>query len=72
DMQFCAYAASPNHRDLGSQVTEMIFAIIDGSTPEEIGVEYILSVEKTANMAKMSDNKIETIPERMKDVKASK
>ena len=72
DMQFCAYSASPNHRDLGSQVTEMVFALIDGSTPEEIGVEYILSVEKSANITKIKENGIETNPERMKDVKVSK
>ncbi|MCM8540173.1 MAG: hypothetical protein NE328_07840 [Lentisphaeraceae bacterium] len=71
DMQFCTYAASPNHKDLGSQVTEMIFAIIDGSTPEEIGVEYILSVEKSANLEKIKDNNIETNPDRMADVKVS-
>lgn len=72
DMQFCAYAASPNHKDLGSQVTEMIFALLDGATPEEIGVEYILSVEKNANMKKIAANKIEVNPERMKDVKVEK
>ena len=71
-MQFCTYSASPNHRDLGSQVTEMIFALIDGSTPQEIGIEYILSVEKRANITKIEENGIETNPERMKDVKVNK
>ena len=69
DMQFCAYSASPNHTDLGTQVTEMIFALLDGSTPEEIGVEYILSVEKNANLKKISENNLELNEERMKDVK---
>lgn len=72
DMQFCGYSASPNHKDLGTQVAQMIFALLDGSTPQEIGVEYILSVEKNVNLQKVSDNKLEVNEERMKDVKVLK
>ena len=70
-MQFCAYSASPNHTDLGSQVAEMLFAVMDGSTPEEIGVEYILSVEKNLNMDKVKDNNIEINEERLTGVAVS-
>jgi len=69
EMQFCAYSASPNHQDLGAQVSEMIFSLIDGEEPEALSVEYILSVRKTANMKKMNNNNVEVNKDNMSDVK---
>ena len=71
EMQFCAYSASPNHQDLGAQIAEMLFTVIDGEEPEALGVEYILSVVKTANMDKLNDNDVSVKQDKMSDVKVT-
>lgn len=53
-INLCAYAVSPNHADLGNQVAEVAFGILeDGRSPEDIGVEYIVSLQQTANRDKL-------------------
>ena len=48
-LDFCTYAASPNHKALGQQVAEQILTIIEDGE-EDVGVEYILSVVQTLNL----------------------
>lgn len=69
-VNFCSYAAAPNHRDLGLQVATQALSILDeGQTPEQVGVDYILSVVKTANLDKLRSLGLTISPERLKDVK---
>jgi ABC-type uncharacterized transport system substrate-binding protein len=50
---FCVYAASPVHYDLGSQLSQIVFSILeDGLTPKEIKVESIVSIKKTLNLSR--------------------
>lgn len=52
-MNFCVYSAFPAHRELGLQLAEMVFSILDGDrTVEEIGVQDIISVRKAINIEK--------------------
>ena len=69
-VNFCSYAAAPNHKDLGVQMATTALSILDeGQTPAQIGVEYILSVVKTVNLDKLHSLGLQIGPERMKDVK---
>lgn len=73
DLDFCSYSASPQHKDLGQQVSEMIFAVLEeGRKPADIGVDYILSVSKLLNAERLEKTGLETVPDRLKDVKLAK
>lgn len=51
DLDFCSYASYPDHVELANQVSQQIFSIIEeGANPEELGVEYILSVKEVVNL----------------------
>lgn len=59
EIDFCTYGASPNHESLGEQVAELILAILeDGETPEDLGVEKIISVVKKINLDKVMKLKL--------------
>ena len=54
DLDFCAFAVSPNLRDLGSQTAEMILSVVnDGESPGTIGVNYVLSAGSVADFDKL-------------------
>jgi hypothetical protein len=74
DMGFCVYSASPNHKDLGVQIAQQIFALMDDEEmkADELGIEYILSVQKNINPGKIDEHKIELNKENMNDVKVNK
>ena len=73
EMNFCVYAASPNHQDLGNQVAQLLFSVLsDGVEPAEIGVEYILSVKKSLNKKKLREYGFDTRSTRSVDKEAAK
>jgi ABC-type uncharacterized transport system substrate-binding protein len=50
-MDFCVFTSSPNHNDLAHQTTDLLLSIIEKENrPEEVGIEYILSVDKSLNL----------------------
>ena len=54
EIDFCTYGASPNHVSLGEQVSELVLAVLeDGESPEDLGVEKIISVVKKLNLDKV-------------------
>ena len=58
-INFCSYASFPDHNELGDQVSQQVFAILeDESSPEEVGVEYILAVKQIANHQLLKQKKI--------------
>lgn len=53
-INFCTFAASPDHNELGNQVSQLIYSILeDNEKVENLQVEQILSVDKTLNLKKM-------------------
>ncbi|MCH2206444.1 MAG: hypothetical protein MK132_11300 [Lentisphaerales bacterium] len=74
DMGFCVYSASPNHQDLGNQIAEQVFTLMDDEEmkADEVGVEYILSVVKNVNMKILPEYKLVVDEEKMSDVEANK
>lgn len=73
DMGFCVYSASPNHKDLGNQIAEQVFTLMDDEEikADEVGVEYILSVLKSVNMKIMPEYGLSIDNEKMSDVKVN-
>ncbi|MCJ8347238.1 ABC transporter substrate-binding protein [bacterium] len=54
NINFCTYSASPDHNELGSQVSQLVYSILeDKEEIEFLEVERILSVDKTLNAKKM-------------------
>ncbi|NRA63330.1 MAG: hypothetical protein HRU19_02535 [Pseudobacteriovorax sp.] len=64
EFNFCSYASFPDHVELGAQISQMVFSLLDGeSTPEELGVEYILSVQQAVNEPMLKNMNIELKPD---------
>ena len=69
ELDFCSFAASPDARDLGHQVAEMIFAVLDEHrSPGELGIEYILGVKETVNLAKLKSCGLDVRADRLQNV----
>ncbi len=63
-MDFCTFSASPLHEGLAMHLVELGFAILeDGVEPAEIGVEYIVSLEKQVNR-----NRLEALGLQLKSI----
>lgn len=73
DMGFCVYSAAPNHTDLGNQIAEQVFTLMDDEEmkADEVGVEYILSVIKGVNMDILPTYGLDVDKEKMADVKVN-
>jgi ABC-type uncharacterized transport system substrate-binding protein len=73
-IDFCIYSASPNHKDLGTQISEQIFTLLDDKAmaANELGVEYILSVNKDVNMKILPKYGLKTVRENMTDIEVHK
>lgn len=53
-MDFCTFSASPLHEGLALHLVELGYAILeDDVSPDEIGVEYIVSLEKQLNKQRL-------------------
>lgn len=52
EMDFCVYSASPNYKDLGYQVADMVQDVLDRG--QATGVDYIVSVKRTINTEKLN------------------
>ncbi|MCO4783028.1 MAG: hypothetical protein KC646_11950 [Candidatus Cloacimonetes bacterium] len=54
-INFCTFAASPDHLELGEQVSQLIYSILEEKEKiQDLQIEQILSVEKTLNMKKIN------------------
>ncbi|SMF19096.1 hypothetical protein [Pseudobacteriovorax antillogorgiicola] len=69
DMNFCTFSAFPAHEELGGQLAEMAFSILeDGTKPSDLGVQDILSVRKGVNQTKLKHFKLEINPATKSDL----
>ncbi len=67
NVNLCSYAAFPDHDELGNQISQQVFSILeDNFLPVELGVEYILAVKQIANPKLLKKSNIKLKPEAQK------
>ena len=68
-MDFCVYAASPNHYELGIQVAQMAGQILeDDADPATLGVEYPVRMQQKIDKAKLKKLKVDLRGDRPKGI----
>jgi len=70
DIDFGTFATTPNLQDLVGQAVQIVDAIaLDGTSPKEIGVESVVSVNKILNKARITSIGINIKSDNLDDVK---
>lgn len=69
DMDFCSFVSSPDHQQLGMQLSQLVTGILeDGEKPQRLSVENVIAVQSVINLSKLDSIKKKVHSDRLQDL----